>query len=863
MTVLKGAAGVALYGSRAANGVIIITTKSGLDKSGLEVSVASAVNFDTPLRLPDWQNEYGQGFFGKRDIRENTSWGPKFDGAMRYWGYRIDGKRLIKPYEALPNNVRDFFDVGATYNNSVSFAGGKDNTSFYASYSNIYADGIMPSKSDFYSRNNLAIRGSAKLTNNFSIDGSMNYVNKRSRYVMTGQGESSVYNQILQTPRDISLSELSDYNSMHHNLDNFYNNYALNPYYVLNEFGNGNNSERVFGNVKVGYTFSDYLSAFWRIGTDVSNDYLHQHSPIIELGGMNEGATMANEGSVDETNTSDKLVNSDFIINYTQSWDKFDISLMAGNNIYQEASQYNYAEVIGLNVPGFYNLSNSGSTPAVYESNSLKRLVGAYINADASFLGMLYLTASYRRDWSSTLPKKNNNFGYPGVSLGFVFTELLPKNNILTFGKIRTGWGKVGKDAWPYLVYSTFSRASYPSYYSQGTGLSFPITNGINAYSVGNRIGNANLSPEFKTETEIGLDLRFFNGMITLDAAVYKSLVTDLIFSADLPGSTGYTGQVVNFGEITNQGLEILVTVTPIKKPNFVLDLSFNYTKNINKLLTLPDSYYDEVKNQKIYNMTPFGETYYNCIVKVDEEGNDIGDLPLGVFVINPPRKVEDEASPYYGYYIVDNTGKPIEDESKDVIIGDSQYDYMTGGSIAATIYKNWNIKMSIDIRQGGLMFSRTADMTYFSGTNKVTLYNDRQPFIVPNSVIEILDANQNVVGYQENTTHISNAGGTLHEYWGNGGTRIEEFQFLDKSFIKLRDVTVSYSLPKRYLKKTFFGSMDFSLIGRNLLLWTPAENMFIDPEATSFGNDLGADFGEWGNTPSIRSIGGSIKFTF
>lgn len=865
VTVLKGASGAALYGSRAANGVIIITTKSGKSKNtkkGLEITVNSTATFESILRLPDWQGEYGQGFFGQRDIRENTSWGPKFDDEMRYWGFTIDGQRKIKPYSNLPDNVLNFFDIGKTYNNSISFAGGDEKNTFYTSYSNISSDGIMPQDHDTYERHTLKLSGKSKLSNNFTVFGNMNYIKKIGKFVSTGQGAVSVYNQILQIPRDIPISELEDYESKWNDLDHSYAVYNVNPYLTLNKFGNINNQDRIYGSLKIQYQLDEHFSTFFRVGSDITNEQRHIHEPILapnHISGAAPSWVNSNEGFISEASRFRRIINTDFITTYSNGFENIDYSIMIGHNMNQTNSKTLYESVIGLDIPDYYNLRNSGNQPFVYEGEAMKRLIGVYTNIDLAFYNIVFLTSTFRRDWSSTLPAKNNAYNYPGINISVDLTSALPAiKKIAEFAKIRAGWAKVGRDAAPYQIHSIMNTAGFSNGYG-GTGMQFPMANGLNAYTVSNRIGNPELSPEFVNELEIGTDLRFFNGRVAIDFSYYNQITTDLIFSASLPYSSGYSSQTINFGKLQNRGFETLVTVIPVRKENFSWQMSFNFTKNYSKVLELPESLANATTGEKEFTLIGIGLPATGYTSYSAFEGQ-----PLAVFTVNDVLRVTDENSPYYGDLIVDsNNGLPkVSDEV--VKIGDSNYDYTFG--IGNTLsYKNVSFTFNIDIRQGGLMYSRTAEMTYFSGTTKETLYNDRQPFIVPNSVIEIIEDGE-VVGYEENARPIINSpnlGGNMHEYFGNGMTDLNKKFVIDKSFVKLRDMSLSYTLPKKWFKSIFVGSMSISAVGRNLLLWTPESNRWIDPEATSFGNDLTADYGEYGTNPSVRSIGFNLKFTF
>ncbi len=867
ITVLKGASGTALYGSRASNGVIIITTKKGSKKS-LGITVSSSATYDSPLRLPQWQNVYGQGFFGARDIRENTSWGPRFNNKLMYWGYEVDGKRLIKPYSALPNNVRDFFDIGATYQTSVNVSGGFENTTFYTSVSNTTSDGIMPQNHDIYKRNTVSIRGETIINDKFTISGSANYISKLSQYVMTGQGAVSVYNNILQIPRDIPIKELEDYTNSFNNLDNFYSAYMVNPYFVLNEFGNQENQDRFYGNASVKYDLLPNLSLMYRIGSDITSAQRHVHEPIIDPEGINnanESWVNTNTGYVYEYLRTRKEINSDFLVMYNNKWNFFDFNVLLGHNVNERQSKYVFASITDLDIPGYYNLANSGVTPAIAEGEWKRRLFGVFANVDMSFFNLVFITATYRHDWSSTLPLDNNNYGYPGINASFLFSNLFPEGSekYIDMGKIRLGWAKVGNDADPYLVHSIMNQAGFSNGYT-GTGMSFPMANGLNSYSVSNLIGNPSLSPEFKTEFEIGTDIRMFNGRLYLDFSYFNSKVTALIFQATLPYSSGYSSQTLNFGEISNKGIEVLLNITPVRTKNFEWALTSNFTKSKNVMEELPDIFENSETGEREYTLIGIGLPATGYTSMAVYQGYEIAQ-----FVVNAPKTVTDINSEYYGCVVVDkNNGLPVVSDSL-VKLGKSQYDFMFGVGTSLS-YKGLTLTANFDIRQGGLMYSRTAEMTYFSGTNLFTTYNDRQPFIIPNSVIEKYDAAGNFIGYEENTNPIINnipnsigIGSNMHEYWGNGATGLNSTFVIDKSFIKLRDASISYSLPKKWFLKTRVNSFDLAVFGRNLLIWTPKENRFIDPEATSFGNDLTADYGEWGNTPSIRSIGFSIKLSF
>lgn len=850
ISFLKGSAATAIYGNRASSGVVVITTKRGKDaKKGLEVTFNSTAQFTTPLRLPLFQNVYGQGIYGNWDQRENTSYGPKFDGKLRYWGHVVDGKRLIKPYSAIPNNVRDFFEVGRYFMNSLSLAGGGTDAAFRLSISNTDNDGIFPYDKDWYNRTTVGVNGNMKLTNRISAEASLNYVNKKNRFVPTGQGGASVYNNILQQPRDIPIMELADINSPFHNNDNYYSPYTTNPFWPLLMNGNFNNEDRIYGMFSISYDFNPHLKAMLRVGDDVSNRQLKQWRAYKINDPNGHNANVDNEeGFVSLSTTMTNLLNSDFIVTYVNTFGDFNISLLAGHNLVQDKYASTGMSVTNLTVPNFYHISNTNNQPTVSEYSEIKRLIGVYGNLELGYKTWFTLTATARNDWSSTLPKGNNSFFYPGVSLGFVFTDAFPLfdniKKIFPYGKIRFSWGKTGKDTEPYNVYAVLAKPSR-----------FPLPNGVNAYSVGNREANPELTPEFTRELELGTDLRFFQGRYRIDFTYYIKNTDHLIFYIEKAPSTGYSYQMSNLGDIQNKGFELLVSANFLKTKYIDANLTWNFSLNRSEVISLGD-----LPKYDLFGLLGSTETYFRVYPR-DSLGNP--GSPIGIFELSKPYTWVDEKG--VEHPVVNNQGIPMKDPSEYYKFGKSEYDFITGFTLDLTFFNFINFSTTIDWRQGGWMYSRTASMVFFTGTTPITLYNDRQPFIVPNSIfIKGTDANGNPI-FIENVYPVlyEVLGGSANSYWDMGGTLVGAHEMVPKTFVKLRDISLSFMIPKKWLKRTPFGFLSFGIVGNNLLLWTPKENCFIDPELTTFGNDLEADFGEFGATPSVRTIGFSLTLKF
>jgi TonB-linked SusC/RagA family outer membrane protein len=836
MTVLQSGAGTALYGSRASSGVILITTKNG-SKAGSKAKVdfSSTTTFETPLRLPLMQNEYGQGWYDRSteptaDLQENGSWGPKFDGVVRKWGFVIDNQQLIKPYSALKTNISDFFDVGTTLNNNIAISNGDDKKSFYLSYGNITSDGIMPSNSDSYKRNNIALRGNVKLFDFLNASASLNYVRKDSKFVITGQ-EQSVLDALWQSPRDMSIVDQKDYNNKFYNVDNFYNAYAQNPYYVLNEHGTQFGEDRVFGNVGLEAKLLPWLSASFKVGGDASNSTLKSWRAITKSVRYDYNKE---DGRVAESSYYSSEMNSDFMLTASKKINSdIDVKAVVGTNYNERKSRSISASIIGLDIPFYYNLANSSKSPVISDDLFHRRLLGLYGSVDLSYKNYLFWNISGRQDQSSTLPKENSKYFYPGTSLSFIFTELMEDKSILSYGKIRAGAGITGKDAPMYVTSSILFQGTTSDGYRT---LDFPLTNGgstVNGFTVSGTLGNNTLKPEMSQDLEVGLDLKFLDNRIATSVSLYNKTITDLIFAIPIPASTGYTSQYQNIGRITNKGVEISLTLTPIRSKDIEWEIYSNYSKNSNMLDELAEGL-------DVIHLG--GTSSMNYVARPGQ--------PLGLYEGTVVAKDAD------GHTIVNATGLPTF-ESEYQVLGTSQNNYRIGGG-SSLRYKNYRIHASVDYRNGGKMYSRTAEIMYFTGNALPTTYNDRQPFIIPNSVQVI-----NGVSV-ENTTPISGFANNLNQYYNqtyNAGIGAA-YSLVDKTFFKLREVTVTYTVPKTVLPKQI-SSLELSLVGNNLLLWTPNSNLYTDPEQTTFGNDLTSDFGDFGATPTTRSFGFNVRLGF
>ena len=846
MTILKGAAATALYGSRAGAGVILITTKKGTKQSrGVGIEYNGGLQWESVMRLPQMQNNFGMGWYGDHTEIENGSWGPAFDGSQQLYGWVYNHSQNMKSYLPIKSNVKDFFATGFRYNNSISFNGATDKSTYFVSLSQINDNGIIPKDADTYTKYTVSARGSHR-EGNFTFSTSLNYAFQRNHFVTTGQKTGSMYNSIMQTPRDISIVEMKDLDNPFNTPGYYYTPYGVtNPYYIIENYQNEYEQERFYGNLQLDYSFLKYFNATYRFGLDTNTGHHNFGSPnmaaLFKDTPNYEDALKDLTGEVSQSITRRREIDQNFMLTYDQQiLEDWHVNAQLGFNGNERSYKYLGSTVTNLTIPMWYNLSNSAEIPSTSQSEWKRRFLAVFGSAEFAWRNMVYLTLQGRNDWSSTLPKNNRSYFYPGVSLSFLFSELLKpeQRNIITFGKFRVAWGRTGNDAGVYMTNSVYAQAAAATS-GFGNGSSFPFTKvGVNAYSMGNVLGSQNLSPEMTTEFELGLNMAFLQNRFSFDAAYYDRNTDKQIFSLNMDPATGYTAQNMNLGKIRNRGIELLVSVTPVKIGDFQWDINWNYTKNWSKVIKLPDELGGIAT---IYGLS--GGTSLYAI-----EGE-----PLGVFKAYVPQMTED------GKIICDGEGQPLVNPEQQ-IVGSMNYKYLMGFGTTLS-WKGVSLTANLDIRRGGMLYSRTKDITYFTGNAIQTAFNNRNPFIVPNSVQQVLDENDNVIGYTENTTPLDETG--IFTYWDAGGSELDRAFLVDKSYVKLRSVILSWQMPTKWFAKCFITGVNLSVFGNNLFLWTPKSNTFIDPETSTFGNDLEGNYGEFSANPSSRKFGFNVQVKF
>ncbi len=858
MTVLKGAAATAIYGSRAANGVIIITTKSGKKEEARNFSITydGSVQWRTVSTLPKFQNQFGQGWNGKQTYIENGSWGPEFDGSQQVYGPIWNHQQLIHKYEAVDSNVKDFFETGVTTSHSVALSGMSDDSkmTYYLSYGYSSDNGIIPSDKDAYKRNTIAFRGSYEATKWLKISSNVNIAKTEADIVGSYQGTSFI-DGILEFPRDLSLVDRKDLSSPFNTPEAWYTPYGItNPYWAIENNYNHNDSKQVYGKIQADIKPIKQLTLTYRYGFDYTDFDLKMGYPQITLDDalINEDygyapSNMNQDGWVYSRYYRKYELNHDFMANWADKYldGKLDVNVTAGVNMNERYNTLMTGETDGLTFDtGFWDLSNGATKAELSESQSKRRLVGLFGDVTVGWDDMIYLGLTARNDWSSTLPIDANSYFYPGATLSWIFTRLIPENKILDFGKLRLAYGKTGNDADPYRTSARYIQGTSRAYYGADVA-KFPM-GGVNAFQASSTVGSSDLKPEMTTEYEIGLNLAFLNNRINIDFAYYNRETKDQIFTLPVDPASGYAYMVTNFGNVRNRGIELLVNTTPVRTKDFRWDLGFNFSKNNNKVLSMPASV--EGGKTEIYSFSAGND----AVSFYAEEGN-----PMGEYYTYLPQYTAD------GKLIVGEDGQPVlTTELMDT--GKNMNPDWIGGITTAFTYKGISLSAALDIRKGGYMFSRSKNLMQFTGNGDITTYNQRRPFIIPNSVVS--DGNG---GYVENTTPIMLGGGDYEvgdyqDYynnfgWGQGG----EAYLLDKSFVKLRNITLAYQLPRSLVNKLYLSDITLSLFCNNVFTWTHKSNTFIDPEGSTRGNDLEGQFGELYVNPGCRTFGFNVGVKF
>jgi TonB-linked SusC/RagA family outer membrane protein len=879
LSVLKGPAATALYGQRAANGAVVITTKRGSRKkfSGVEVNLGAT--FEKIALLPPYQNEYAGGysssytnknslgagylddqgyyifnydptvhpaswasFQGQKMLEygADESWGPKINGSMyrAYWSW-YPGKEFgqLTPMVAQPNNVKDFFQTGLNLNNSVAFTSGGEGHNFRLTYGNQQRTLVIPNANR--DQHQIALNGSFDVGKKMTISTDVTYTTFATKgapaegYDLSGLNITQNFNQWFQRQLDMNLMKqyreadgsLNSWNIGDPNATGDFSSYGIpqywdNPYFVVAENYTTQKQNRLVGNIGFNYKFNNHLSLQ---SNARMNSYYNENDGRMATGSLTLPYYRQAQNQYKEMNYEANLI-------YKNKFGAFSVDGLAGGNIRRNSySQMSLATEGGLSSPNYFDIAASVSRPS-YSRGYEKKIVNSfYGKASVGYKDFIFVDATLRNDWSSALPTANNSYLYPSVSTSFIFTEFL-KTSWLTYGKLRASYASVGSDLGAHSLDLAINNGSF-----YGSNASV---------SIGNQFKGGGIRPALTKAYEFGIELKLFK-KIGLDATVYQNNNTDQILGVDVSPSSGFSTAQINAGNIVSQGIELSLNGKPIETKNFVWETSINWAKNRNE----------------IKELAPGINTYLYATNRYDTRLEHRVGGQWGTYYGRKWR-----TDPTSGKTLIDATGQPLYDINKEI---GTVLPKFTGGLFNTFRYKNFDLAFSIDFQSGGLFYSETRNFNSGTGLSQETVGvndkgNDWRDYPgtystatgnAGNGGIRIpgVFANGALVG-KENNRYIS-----ARAYWYTARQRDASNVLLDASFIKLREVRFGYSIPASVLKKMPFAkSANFGVILQNAwLIWATTKQWGIDP------SELEVFYREGGQLSSTRQLGVNLRVTF
>ncbi|MFC3561138.1 SusC/RagA family TonB-linked outer membrane protein [Pedobacter jamesrossensis] len=840
LTVLKGASASALYGSIGQNGAIMITTKRGKGKD-LSIDVNSSTQIQPSfIRIPDVQTEYGAGFKGKYTYVDGSGGGPEGSGWI--WGPKLDqpaatpsgffetpqfnspidpltGKLVPLPFISRgKNNVKDFFQTGLISSNNISITQSSDKGSFRASASHIYQRGIVPNTD--LNNSSFSISGNYKLSDAFTIDARLNYNRQFTKnFPETGYGPTNyLYNLVLWTGADVSVADLRNYwvpGKEGIQQRNYNTSYYNNPYFQAYEYLRGYDKDNTFGSLNLNYKISPALNIQFRNGINGYGLNRTYKEPMSYIGYGNKSRgqfTVATGNYID--------LATDLIADYNHTFtEKFKLHAQVGGSNYYRNNKYGSTNTDGLTIPGFYNLSNSANPIQGTNFIEERRTSSVYAVLDLEFLNGIYLSATGRNDVISTLPIANNSFFYPSVSSSVVISQLAKLPKWISYLKARGSWSRVSSAT---LNDNAYTYSYLPSF-NKGV-----IWNNLPSLTFGDAVLNGNLSPQTSDSWEIGVDAKFLKNRLSLEATYYQTRDFNNIVSIPVSITTAYNSQLANGNVYQRKGLEFVVSGTPLKSANFEWNVSLNFSQYRRYLKEI-------YGGAETLNFLKVGDRMDRIFTTVYQTNNQ-------------------------GQIIYGSNGFPLNDTFSRYI-GNQDPDWTYG--IENTFnYKNFSLKFLVDGRIGGMMYSTTNQKMWWGGTNKGTLNqyrvdanNGLSTFIGDGVVVTsgqaTYDATGNIIAdtrvYAPNTKAVN-----YIDYMTNTSNgAYNNYNYFSQTFLKLRETTLSYQVPAKFLGKSFIKGLNVSLVGRNLLLFSKMPNVDPDPATDNL------------QTPSTRSFGFNVNLKF
>lgn len=829
ITVLKGPGATALYGSRASNGALLITTKSGSKKSnGIGVTVNSNISINTVLHWPDYQYEYGQGTgralnsagekyysYGATADGPSTSgtssaYGPRFDGQL-YYQYdpnkegRGDERTPWVPYK---DNIKGFWRTGYTLTNNVSLDGGSDKGTARLSFTHSKNEWIMPNTG--YERVTVQTGLNYKLSDKLKVNTKINYTNKTSDNLpATGYNNQSIaYFMIFQNPnvdlnwyRPIWRKGLEQIEQIHP-----FSSFIDNPYLIAYEMTNALKNHSVVGSASATYEISKKFDIMLRSGINLLSEERQQRRPY--------STANFRQGYYKEQSISDFESNTDFLLSYRDKLGKdFTVTASAGGNKMVHRYNRSDAYIVGLVIPGVYKLSNGLANPTMVPVDKNFNVNSLYGLAAFGYQNKVFLDLTARNDWSSTLPSENWSFFYPSANLSLIMSDIFKLPTVISFAKLRLSAAQAGNDTDPYQTQRYYGTSEFAS-----SGSVDPV------------LYNATLKPEISTSYEAGLDLRFLRNRIGLDLTYYSSVTKNQIVRVPMNWSTGYSAAFLNSGKVRNRGVEVIINSKNIVQRNFTWNTTINWSKNQNRVLSLAEDLGGE-DNQVI-------GTGGNATI-IAKVGGSTGDIYGFGFVRTPE-----------GHVIYNSNGLP--QRPGDIQFIGSAFADWKGGISNDFTYKNWRFNFLWDGQYGGIIYSQSHHKMTEQGKLKHTLRGREEDYIIGEGVVD-----DGTGHYVPNTTQVLPV--TYYtEYYRRANVESNSF---DASYLKLREARIEYSLPKKALGKTFIRQATVGLYGRDLLMITSFP--IFDPETAALNGSTLIPGVEMGQLPSTRTMGLNITLKF
>ena len=902
VSILKGPSAAALYGSRAGNGVVLITTKKAKDKEKMKVSFSSSTVFDVPYKFLEQQTRFASGLFSFSPESQGGSnllppvalsggnGGPELDRGYFavQWNAPLDanGQPIPTELKSYPNNVNNFVQTGITSTNSLSVTNSTEALNYRVGITNMSNTGLVPNSD--VNRNSFSLSASSNLNNKFILSTNVNVVHSYADNRPASNRGANPLQWAYSTPANIDLNLLRDYDLPGTEVLTLAPGYN-NPYFLAYDVNNSYSRFRVFGNMALDWNISESFKI--RTSYNLNSFNQTQESKIAPEGYEAE----SNNGTYGISKTDGMETNIDILATYTKDLGDFDLSLSGGGNLmYQKNTGLNNSAFssVGLIVPNLFTVKNIAPTALNYSSFISERSINSvYALGNFGFKDMLYLDVTARNDWSSTLPIDNRSYFYPSASLSFLLSEVvnIPKVDLF---KLRGGWARVGNDTSPYQLGAYYNNAG--------------VWDNATLYAAGG-LNTPTLEPEEATSQEFGVDLTMFNNRFRFEGTYYTVENKNQIIRVPLAGSSGNTSVGINAGILESKGWELSLGVTPIRNENWNWDLNFNFTTNESKILEL----YEGVDYIEFWSENKSVSRGYVANPATGEDGL------VGNIYSPKILRVTDANSPYFGYPLIgageDSEWLPQEERVK---VGNYNPDFVMGLQSSFS-YKNLSLNLTFDWRSGGQYMSQTSRYMVEDGYGQQLIDNLVNPGIAeagPELKQWVLDHADEFL-FAENFKSIGgtpgNGGfpeafsGTVvydgifsagvvghhdengnfildHENLGNVGTTFLPFSvgnpwefgtphMFDADYIKLREVSLSYDLPSKILDRTGLDNVSLSLYSRNIMLWTKDSAFGVDPERafqaeTSSGN-RGTQFKQgierYNVDPWVIPVGFKIGITF